>query len=62
VVTRPIEISAYEFAVVSALRAKQLIGGCVPRVTGDHKHSTKAQMEVADGLVSRVPDAPKDTA
>jgi DNA-directed RNA polymerase subunit K/omega len=59
-VTRPTSMNAYEFAVVSGLRAKQLILGCVPRVGGDHKKSTKAQMEVAEGLVSRVIDPPTD--
>jgi DNA-directed RNA polymerase subunit K/omega len=56
-VSRPTGINAYEFAVVAALRAKQLMSGCVPRVSGDHKKATKAQMEVADGLVVRLPDA-----
>jgi len=63
VVTRPTSINAYEFAVVSALRAKQLMGGSVPRVGGDHKKATTAQMEVADGLVTRMPDAlPEESA
>ncbi len=58
-VTRPTSMNAYEFAVVAALRAKQLIEGSVPRVSGDHKKATKAQMEVAGGLVSRVMDTPE---
>jgi DNA-directed RNA polymerase subunit K/omega len=59
-VTRPTSMNAYEFSVVSALRAKQLMEGCVPRVGGDHKKATKAQMEVADGLVARVIDATEE--
>ncbi len=58
-VTRPTSMNAYEFAVVAALRAKQLIEGSVPRVAGDYKKATKAQMEVADGLVARVVDMPE---
>jgi len=52
-VSRPVEISAYEFVVLSALRAKQLLAGCVPRVEGEHSRSTMAQMEVAGGHVKR---------
>ena len=52
-VTRPREFNAYEFVVISSLRAKQLMSGCVPRVEGDHSASTMAQMEVAVGQVGR---------
>jgi DNA-directed RNA polymerase subunit K/omega len=52
-VVRPIHLNAYEFVVVSALRAQQLLGGCVPRIEGDHGPSTMAQMEVARGRVAR---------
>ena len=52
-VVRPVHLNAYEFVVVSALRAQQLLAGCVPRVEGDHGASTTAQMEVADGRVAR---------
>jgi len=48
----------YEFAVLSALRAHQLMDGCTPRVSGDradHKLTTMAQLEVAAGLVARDP-------
>ena len=52
-VSRPTHINAYEFAVLSALRAQQLIAGCVPRVAGTHNAATMAQMEVAAGQVCR---------
>ena len=52
-VSRPTHMNAYEFAVLSALRAQQLIAGCVPRVAGTHNAPTLAQMEVAAGQVVR---------
>jgi DNA-directed RNA polymerase subunit K/omega len=63
-VNRPSHINAYEFAVLSALRAQQLIAGCVPRVEGVHNAPTMAQMEVAAGQVTRLLDdvVPPDTA
>jgi len=59
-VSRPTHINAYEFAVLSALRAQQLIAGCVPRLAGTHNAATMAQMEVAAGQVCRAAedDAP----
>lgn len=53
-VARPTRLNAYEFAVVSALRAHQLMSGCMPQVGGDHKATTIAQMEVATGKVARI--------
>jgi hypothetical protein len=55
-VTRPRHINAYEFVVLSALRAQQLLAGCTPRLTGDHGAATMAQMEVAAGRVWRAGD------
>ena len=55
-VTRPIHINAYEFAVLAALRAQQLIAGCTPRVEGHHNAATMAQMEVAAGQIARAED------
>ena len=55
-VNRPIHFNSYEFVVVSSLRAKQLLAGCVAHVTGDHTPPIKAQMEVAGGHVVRSPD------
>jgi len=50
---RPAHLNAYEFVVVSALRAQQLIAGCTPRLPGIHAATTMAQMEVAGGRVAR---------
>ena len=60
-VTRPRDFNAYEFVVVSALRAKQLQAGCTPLVGGDHGHATTAQMEVAGGHVVRTADGVEPT-
>jgi DNA-directed RNA polymerase subunit K/omega len=60
-VTRPINVNAYEFVVVSALRAKQLLAGCTPRLAGDHNAATMAQMEVAAGCIPRVDTAKPET-
>jgi DNA-directed RNA polymerase subunit K/omega len=53
VVNRPIHMNAYEFVVLAALRAQQLLAGCTPRLAGDHGVATMAQMEVAGGCISR---------
>ncbi|MGE3404440.1 MAG: hypothetical protein AB7K63_17750 [Vicinamibacterales bacterium] len=52
-VVRPAHLSLYEYAVVSALRAKQLLAGCTPRLPGDHNAMTMAQMEAAAGIIAR---------
>ena len=52
-VSRPSRIEAFEFVVVSVLRAQQLMRGCIPRLDGEHKAITMAQMEVSAGKVSR---------
>lgn len=49
---------AFEFAVVSSLRAAQLMRGCTPRVEAQDRATRTAQLEVAQGLVARVPSAP----
>jgi DNA-directed RNA polymerase subunit K/omega len=51
-VIRPPEMTAYEFVVVAALRAQQLLAGSVPRMAGQHGATTMAQMEVANGHVA----------
>jgi len=56
-VTRPAGTSALEFAVVSSLRAAQLMRGCTPRIVSTHKLITTAQMEVATGKIVRLPNA-----
>ena len=58
-VIRPVEANPFEFVVVSALRAQQLLAGCIPRLDGRHAAATMAQMEVAGGRVARSAD---DTA
>jgi DNA-directed RNA polymerase subunit K/omega len=50
--------NAFEFVTVAALRNQQLTRGCIPRITGNHKQITIAQMEVVAGLVARVPAVP----
>lgn len=52
-------MSAYEFAVVASLRAAQLMGGCIPLVSTTQKAIMTAQLEVAQGLVARVPLEPE---
>ena len=54
-VHRPIEINAFEFAVIAALRAGQLARGCMPRVAGIAKNTVTAQREVAEGKVVQTP-------
>lgn len=53
VVHRPAVFSAFEFAVLSGLRAAQLMRGCIPRVEGTHKTIVTAQLEVAAGKIGR---------
>ena len=59
-VSRPYQMTAFEFVVVSALRAQQLMKGCVPHVDGAHKATTMAQMEVSAGKVGRNVTDPTD--
>jgi DNA-directed RNA polymerase subunit K/omega len=54
VIHRPSQIGAFEFAVVAALRAKQLSRGCVPRIEAHHKVAVTAQLEVIAGKIARV--------
>lgn len=61
-VTRPVDVNAYEFIVLCALRAQQLLSGCTPRQPGEHAATVMAQMEVAAGSVVRADptsDAPR---
>lgn len=55
-VQRPPEFSAFEFAVLSGLRAAQLMRGCTPRIAGTHKTIMTAQLEVAAGKIGRAAD------
>jgi DNA-directed RNA polymerase subunit K/omega len=49
---RPPHLNAYEFVLLSALRAQQLMAGCTPRLPGTHNATTMAQMEVAGGCLA----------
>jgi hypothetical protein len=51
VVSRPINLNQFEFAIVSGLRTAQLMRGCIARVPRAHKPITTAQREVAEGKV-----------
>jgi DNA-directed RNA polymerase subunit K/omega len=50
-VRRPDDMNAFEFVVVSALRAAQLQRGCTPRVEQSPKLAVTAQHEVAERKV-----------
>lgn len=53
-VQRPADLGRLEFAVLSSLRAAQLVRGCVPHIdAGIHKKTVTAQMEVAQLKVQR---------
>ena len=54
-VQRPAGFGAFEFVVLSTLRAAQLMRGCIPTIEpGDHRPAVTAQLEVAAGHVSRL--------
>jgi DNA-directed RNA polymerase subunit K/omega len=52
-IRRPQDISTFEFAVLSGLRAAQLYRGCSPRVEPSAKIALTAQHEVAERKVQR---------
>jgi DNA-directed RNA polymerase subunit K/omega len=62
VVTRPVELSAFEFAVVAGLRAGQLARGCTPRVKASDKVAVTAQLEVAERKVERKRETDRGSA
>jgi len=49
-------MGSFEFVVLARLRAAQLVRGCAPRVGGDHSTAVMAQLEVAAGKVTAMPD------
>ena len=55
-VRRPLGISAFEFSVLSGLRAAQLSRGCTPRVERCEKVAVTAQHEIAEFKVIRSPN------
>jgi DNA-directed RNA polymerase omega subunit len=58
VIQRPPGFGAFEFVVLSTLRAQQLIRGGTPRVDeGGHKKCVIAQSEIAEGKVIQLPFA-----
>lgn len=56
-VKRPEGMNAFEFSVLSALRAGQLSRGCTPRVLQSPKLAVTAQHEIAEGKVVRSANA-----
>lgn len=55
-VKRPKDMNAFEFVVLSALRAAQLQRGCTPRVEQSAKLAVTAQHEVAERKVLAMRD------
>jgi DNA-directed RNA polymerase subunit K/omega len=52
-VQRPVQLDAFEFAVLAGLRVAQLARGSTPRVSGSNKLAVIAQQEVAEGKIVR---------
>ena len=52
-IVRP-KMNAFEFVIVSALRAAQLMRGCTPRVAASDKVTVTARHEVSAGQVTRI--------
>ena len=53
-IQRPSGMGAFQFVVISTLRAAQLIRGCRPLIVGTHKAIVTAQCEVAAGMVRQL--------
>jgi DNA-directed RNA polymerase subunit K/omega len=45
--------NSFEFVTVAALRARQLLAGCIPKLDGSPKPARRALQEVSAGVVSR---------
>ena len=54
--------NAFEFVIVSSLRAAQLMQGCTPRVTASPKVTVTARREVQAGQVSQNARAKETTS
>jgi DNA-directed RNA polymerase subunit K/omega len=52
-IKRPDGMNAFEFSVLSGLRAAQLSRGCTPRVVPSVKIAVTAQREIAAQMVVR---------
>jgi DNA-directed RNA polymerase subunit K/omega len=61
-VKRPDGMNAFEFSVLSGLRAAQLRRGCTPRVAQSEKVAVTAQHEVAQLKVVRFVAPPDGSA
>jgi DNA-directed RNA polymerase subunit K/omega len=59
-VRRPDGMNAFEFSVLSGLRAAQLHRGCTPRVPKSPKVAVTAQHEIAEHKVVRSVPVPAD--
>jgi DNA-directed RNA polymerase subunit K/omega len=58
VIRPPLETGRFEFVVLAALRAAQLLRGCPPRIEVEHKATTIAQLEISSGVVARLEAVP----
>jgi DNA-directed RNA polymerase subunit K/omega len=54
VIQRPSDIGRFEFVVLAALRAGQLLRGCSPRIDVGHKATITAQLEISNGKITRL--------
>ena len=52
--------NSFEFVTMASARARQLLGGCLPKVEGSPKPARRALQEAAAGLIKRVEDTPED--
>jgi len=59
VIQRPPSVGAFEFVILSARGAEQLMRGCQPRVDGTHKAAVTAQLEVSEGKITQLPAPPE---
>jgi len=53
----PLASNPFELVVLAALRTRQLMAGCVPRVAPAPKATSTATAEVLAGKVARLPQA-----
>nr|PZN86973.1 MAG: hypothetical protein DIU54_05725 [Acidobacteriota bacterium] len=51
-------LNSFELVTIAALRARQLLEGCVPRVEGSDKPARRALQEVLAGVVTKLEDQP----
>lgn len=49
--------NAFEFVAMAGARARQLLNGCVPRVSGPRSAARIAQLEVLTGAVTKADQA-----